>query len=351
MKIAVDAMGGDNAPLQIVEGILYCLPDLDEDVKLVLVGNSEEVKRAFNGRDLEWESRLEFVNTTERIEMKESPMEALRNKPNNSISLATMLVKEGRADAVLSAGNTGAMVGSASLLLGKLDGVQKAGIAAVMPTPKGQTILLDVGANVNCRSTHLVQYAAMGAVMYAKLYDIEKPKVGLLSVGGESGKGSTIVKEAIYMLNESLNIEDLPFEFAGLVEGHELMTGNVDVLICDGFTGNVLLKFAESVNENFLSVFKNTINALVEKKQGDTNKINGIFEKVAPSFDWSSTGGAELLGIKGTTMIAHGRSNKKAIASAIKICSKMVKHRIQNHIQDVINIVNTQIIKNTIKSG
>ena len=351
MKIAVDAMGGDKAPLQIVEGVLHCLPDLDEDVKLVLVGNSEEVKKAFNGRDTEWENRLEFVNATECIEMKESPIEALRNKPNNSISVATLLVKNGLADAVLSAGNTGAMVGSASLLLGKLEGVQKAGIAAVFPTHKGQTVVLDVGANVNCRSTHLVQYAAMGAVMYSKLYNNEKPKVGLLSVGGESSKGSTIVKEAIFMLQKGSNLDDLPFEFVGLVEGHDLMSGNVDVVICDGFTGNVLLKFAESVNENFLSVFTNTINSLLDKKQGDTNKINGIFEKVAPTFDWSSSGGAELLGIKGTTMIAHGRSNKKAIASAIKICSKMVKHRIQNHIQDVINIVNTHVIKNTFKSS
>ena len=191
----------------------------------------------------------------------------------------------------------------------------------------------------------------MGAVLYSKLYDNVSPKVGLLSVGGESSKGSTIVKEAIYMLEEGSNLDDLPFEFVGLVEGHDLMSGNVDVVICDGFTGNVLLKFAESVNENFLSVFTNTIKALLDKKQGDTNKINGIFEKVAPTFDWSSSGGAELLGIKGTTVIAHGRSNKKAIASAIKICSKMVKYRIQNHIQDVINIVNTHVIKNSIKSS
>ncbi|MCK5345227.1 MAG: hypothetical protein KAR20_17580, partial [Candidatus Heimdallarchaeota archaeon] len=188
-------------------------------------------------------------------------------------------------------------------------------------------------------------------VLCSKLYDNASPKVGLLSVGGESSKASTIVKEAIYMLEEGSNLDDLPFEFVGLVEGHDLMSGNVDVVICDGFTGNVLLKFAESVNENFLSVFTNTIKALLDKKQGDTNKINGIFEKVAPTFDWSSSGGAELLGIKGTTVIAHGRSNKKAIASAIKICSKMVKYRIQNHIQDVINIVNTHVIKNSIKSS
>ncbi|MCD4657537.1 MAG: phosphate acyltransferase PlsX [Planctomycetes bacterium] len=351
MKIAVDAMGGDKAPLQIVDGILHCLPDLDDDVKLVLVGNTEEVKKAFNGRELEWENRLEYVDAPEQIEMKESPIEALRNKPNNSISVATMLVKKGMADAVFSAGNTGAMVGSASLILGKLDGVQKAGIAAVMPTPKGPSVLLDVGANVNCRAAHLVQYAAMGAVMYAKLYNKENPKVGLLSVGGESSKGNLVVKDAIYMLNESNNIKDLPFEFAGLVEGHDVMTGNYNVVICDGFTGNILLKFAEAVNEQFMSVFKNTINSLIEKKHGDTSKINGIFEEVAPKFDWSASGGAELLGISGTTMIAHGRSNKKAIASAIKICSKMVKYHIQNHIQDVINVVNTQLIKNTIKSS
>jgi len=351
MKIAVDAMGGDRAPLQIVEGILHCLPELDEDVTIVVVGKLDEIKKAFDGREEEWANRLEFVEAPDSIEMKESPIEALRTKPYNSISVSTKLVKDGLVDAVMSAGNTGAMVGSASLQLGKLDGVQKAGIAAVIPTPSGQSILLDVGANVNCRSAHLVQYAAMGAVMFGKLFSKEKPTVGLLSVGAESGKGNLIVKDAVKMLEAAKDHDDLPFEFAGQVEGHYVMAGKVDVIICDGFTGNVLLKFAEAVNENFLSVFKNTITSIVENKNGESKIFNEIFSEVAPKFDWSAFGGAELLGIKGTTMIAHGRSNKRAIASAIKICAKMVKHSIQKHIQDVIHKVNTLLIKTMVNSG
>jgi glycerol-3-phosphate acyltransferase PlsX len=303
--IAVDAMGGDRAPDQIVAGALDAAAG---GVEVVLFGAP--------GIDT---GGLELVETSQVIEMHEKPADAVRAKPDSSLVAAHVAVAEGRAGAVLSAGNTGAMLAAGLLHLRRLPGVQRPAIAVPIPTEKGPSVLLDSGANADARAEHLLQFAHMGTIFAAEILEIERPDVRLLSIGEEPEKGNQLTLEAHALLVAS------ELDFAGNTESRDLLAGAADVIVCDGFTGNIALKLLEGTIKTVLDALRAEIEATPRGKLGGL-LIRPAARRLRHRLDPDTYGGAYLLGLRGLSVIAHGNSSRTAIANAIRLAARGVEH-------------------------
>ena len=304
-RIAVDALGGDRAPSEIVAGALEAAA---AGIDVTLFGPA--------GLDAQG---LPLVETTEQIEMHEKPAEAVRGKPDSSLVAAHIAVAEGRADAVVSAGNTGAMLAAGLLHLRRIPGVMRPAIAVPIPTKKGPSVLLDSGANADARPEHLLQFAYMGAIFAEEILEIPQPEVRLLSIGEEAEKGNQLTLDAHALLAAS------ELEFAGNAESRDLLAGAADVVVCDGFTGNVALKLLEGTIKTVLDALREEIVATPRGKLGGL-LIRPAARRLRSKLDPETYGGAYLLGLRGLSVIAHGNSSRRAISSAIHLAARGVEH-------------------------
>jgi phosphate acyltransferase len=327
MRIAVDAMGGDHAPQAIVEGAILAAREYPK-IEVILVGDKFRISALLNHVE-KLPKSISIQHASEVIEMGESPLLGLRKKKDSSIAVAVQLVKEGRADAVVSAGNTGAVVTATKLKLRFLEGIERPAIGTVFRHNKGVSLLLDAGANIDCIPRHLFEFAIMGSDYAKEILGYPKPRVGLLSIGEEASKGNELTKEVFSML-EKTNLN-----FIGNVEGRDLLTGAADVIICDGFVGNVVLKVGESVAVYFKELMKKEFTSNPIRKLGAL-LLTGAFRSIARKADYAEYGGAPLIGVRGTCIICHGRSNPKAIKNAIRVASEVVSHHVNQHIVESI---------------
>ena len=323
MRTALDAMGGDYAPTEIVKGAVQALDVLPPGDEIILVGHAETVQKELDALGGPF-PRITVEHAEQAIGMDESPVEALRKKPNSSIRRMVELMIEGKADAVLSAGNTGACVAAAQMGARMLNGVRRPGILVVMPTFYGPVTVIDVGANISPKPIHLAQYGVMASVYSNLVLGIKAPRVGLLSIGSEDAKGTDLVQESRELLKKA------PINFQGNAEGRDVFNGHFDVVVCDGFVGNVLLKVVEAMADGVFQMLEQEVAQAAPELAG---KFQGIFREVHRRHDYSSYGGAPLMGIAGICMIAHGASNAMAITSALKMASKHSAHKVNDAIE------------------
>jgi glycerol-3-phosphate acyltransferase PlsX len=327
VSIALDAMGGDHAPSEVVKGAV--LAAAEYAVEIILVGQEDAVRQelAVTGGI---PHNITIVDAREIITMEDTALAPLRRKRNSSVRVCANLVAEGRAQAFVSAGNTGATWTSARAVMGMIEGVSRPALATVLPSLKGHTLLLDVGANVDTKSSHLREFAVMGHFYAQMLFDIEEPRVGLLSIGEEEGKGNELTKETFRVLKET------GLNFIGNAEGRDVYNGNADVVVCDGFIGNVVLKASEALGEFVWTTIRQ------EMKRTPLRKIGGLLAKSAfvdlkKRMDYSEYGGAPLLGVKGGCIVCHGRSNAKAIKNAIRVARNFAINHIDEKIMSRVN--------------
>ena len=321
-KIAVDAMGGDNAPAVEIDGAVEAAAAFG--IPIVLIGQEERIRSFLEKHDTAGLS-LEVVHASEVISMDESAATAARKKKDSSIRVAARLMREARVSGVVSAGNTGAVMATVKMVLGTLPVVDRPALSTVLPTQKGKpAILLDVGANVDCKPHHLEQFAVMGDVYSRSIFGIRRPRVGLLSIGEEDSKGNELTKEAFKSLKHA------PINFIGNVEGRDIFKGEIDVIVCDGFTGNVALKLSEGLIETFATMLRQELEKTIAAKVGYILSERA-FRAFRRRMDYSEYGGAPLLGMKGITIVCHGRSNANAIKNAIRVAHDFCKHNV-NHI-------------------
>lgn len=327
--IALDAMGGDRGPTVTVEGAVAAARELN--LSVLLVGNEEEIGRALNRHATKGLS-IAIRHAPEAVGMQESPSAALRKKKQSSIRVGLELVKNGEADAFISAGNTGAVMATALITLGPLPGVERPAIALIIPTLKGQSILLDVGANADCKARHLLQFAIMGNVYARQIMGKRLPTVGLLSIGEEESKGNELTRDAFKGLEEEQSLN-----FIGNVEGREVLTGTADVIVCDGFTGNIALKIIEGAAEFFTRLLKEELGKGLAGMAGAL-LARGAFKRFKKAVDYTEYGGAPLLGVRGICIISHGRSTGKALKNAIRVAAECVENRVIEHITEGIAV-------------
>lgn len=332
MKIALDAMGGDYAPREIVAGAMQAANQLDGVTTIFLVGDETAI-RAELARGGSISSKIVIRHASEVIGMDEKPAIAVRRKRDSSIGVAVDLVKSGEADAVLSAGNTGAVVAAATLKLRTLEGVTRPAIATVMPTPTNPFVLIDAGANVEADAKMLCEFAVMGSVYSHAILGREKPVVGLLSIGAEEQKGNDTTRATLSQLKQgNLN-------FRGNVEGHDLFEGKTDVVVCDGFVGNVVLKTSESVAQAIASWMKREFKSNVIRMLGAL-LMSGAIRAMKKRLNPELHGGAPLLGVRGTCFITHGSASATAIFHAIRVASESVDHHVNDLIVEQLALMN-----------
>ncbi len=335
MRIAVDAMGGDFAPQAIVAGAAQALADFSQITQLFLVGQPERIQtelRNVGCNDL----RVKVVPAHDVLEMHEQPVLGLRRKRDTSVGRAVDLVKSGQADAVLSAGNTGGAVAATMIKLRLLEGVQRAGIATLFPSRRNIFILIDSGANTDARPIHLLQYAVMGSVYAHQVLGYENPRVGLMSIGEEDAKGNELTKEVFKLL------EKTHLNFVGNVEGRDLFEGAVEVVVTDGFVGNIILKTCESVGGTVFHWLRDELQRTPTRKFGAW-LARGAFRTLHRRMDYEEYGGAPLLGVRGICIIAHGASSPKAIRNAIRVAVESMQHQTNLRILQEIQKVNEEI--------
>jgi phosphate acyltransferase len=327
MKIAVDAMGGDNAPRAVVAGAVQASREYGAGI--ILVGIEQVVREELAKHPQAKTLPIEVRNATEVVDMLDSAATVFRRKKDSSIRVANELVKSGEADAVFSAGHTGAAMSTSLFVLGRVEGVERPAIATFMPTLTGTSIVLDVGANVDCKPNHLLQFAVMGEVYARYFLGNPNPKVGLLSIGEEETKGNELTKEAFKLLTEtSLN-------FIGNVEGRDVMAGRADVIVCDGFIGNVVLKVSEAVAEAIGLFLREDIKKSPLSKLGYL-LMRPAFRSLKSRVDYAEYGGAPLVGINGISIISHGRSSDRAVKNAIGVAAGLAKSEVNKHIREDI---------------
>jgi len=327
MRIVIDAMGGDEAPAVEVEGAVEALRGGDVKTELILVGDEPRVRQELQRLGVAPGPRLRIEHAPERIEMGEDPARQVRRKKGSSISVAMRLLKERAADGLVSAGNTGAVVASSLLQLGRIRGVRRPAIATFLPTPTGGAIILDVGANSDCTPQNLVQFGVMGEIYARRVLGRKNPKVGLLNIGEESTKGNKLVQTSYPLLAAS------GLNFVGNVEGRDVFRGAADVVVCDGFVGNVVLKFSESVIHLLTSLIREQIGDDLRNRLGAL-LMKPVFRSLSQQLDYAEYGGAPMLGIDGVVIIAHGSSSPKAIKNAIFVAARFAKERINDHIRN-----------------
>jgi len=321
-RIAIDAMGGDYGPSIVVPGAIEAARAQICDLLLVGDKNAVGVElRKYDTSGLE----VTVVHASQVVEMREKPSEILRRKKDSSIQVACQLVKDGLADGVVSAGNSGATVACGMFVLGRIPGVERPALAGILFTEKSSMVLIDVGANVDCKPFHLFQFGLMADVFAKDVLGVHRPRVGLLSIGEEEGKGNVQVKEAFDLFKlSSLN-------FVGNVEGRDIFTGNVDVVVCDGFVGNVALKLSEGLGASLTRIFRKEISGGLLPRIGQA-LLQGAIDKFTRLVDYAEYGGAPLLGLQGIGIVCHGVSNVKAIKSAVVMAATFVEKKANQHL-------------------
>ncbi len=324
MKIALDAMGGDFGPPNLVSGAVMALQDCSKVEKLFLVGDTARVKAELKKHRCR-DERIEIVHSTQVVDMADKAVDAVRRKKDSSISLAVNLVKEGAADAVVSAGHTGAAVAAATIKLRTLPGIDRPGIAALIPTETNLFVLIDAGANTNCEPVNLLQYAIMGSVYSRHVLRFDNPSVGLMSIGNEDVKGTDLTKETFKLLRSGT------LNFRGNVEGHDLFENPVEVVVCDGFVGNVILKTCESISSAIFHWLKHELKKNPVRMVGAV-MAKGAFKAIHKKTNWEDYGGSPLLGVNGICIIAHGASTPLAIKNALRVAVESIEHRVNPHI-------------------
>ncbi len=319
-------MGGDHAPAEILKGCWQAIEYLDGDDQLLLVGDEKVIAQGLesSGLTAEQKARYRIVGTTQVIGMDESPVDAIRSKPDSSISVMCKLAAKGEADVVVSAGNTGACVAASQLRMRLLPGVSRPGIAVVVPTFHGPVVVCDVGANITPKPKHLQQYAIMASAYASAICGIEKPRVGLLSIGEEDAKGTQMVKESRKLMRDEPLIN-----FVGNIEGRDIFRGIADVVVCDGFVGNIVLKFTEGMAEG---LFQMIIAELQESAPDALVQFEPVMKKLLKRHDWQEYGGAPLLGVGGYSLICHGRSQAKSIKNAVRVGKQLTASKVNEAI-------------------
>ena len=320
MRIAIDAMGGDHAPTAVLEGVKLVLPELKRDVTLALYGDESALGKGLDEIGLK-DARVEIVATTQVVSCDEQPTLAIRKKKDSSMVRAIEAVAEGQADCVLSAGSTGALLTGATLIIKRLKGVKRPALATVMPTVDACALLLDCGANTDCKSDYLVQFALMGSAYMKSVVGVENPRVGLLSNGAEEEKGNELTKETHRLLKTA------PVRFTGNCEARDVLGGEFDVVVCDGFDGNVVLKGTEGAAILIMDLLKQGLMSSLRTKVGALI-CKPAFKALKKKLDYTEYGGAPLLGVNGGVIKAHGSSNGKAFRSAILQAEKLVSSNV-----------------------
>jgi glycerol-3-phosphate acyltransferase PlsX len=325
VTIAVDAMGGDDAPKAEVEGAIRAARSLG--IRVILVGKQDVVRAELRRHEDVHDLPIEIQHASEQITMEDSAAKAVKNKRDSSIRVATRLVRDGVADGVVSAGNTGAVMATAKLVQGMLPGVDRPAMAAAFPTLKGTpVVVVDVGANVDCSPRMLAQFAVMGDIYSRVIFRIRRPRVGLLSIGEEEHKGNELTRAATPLLKA------LPIHFIGNVEGRDIYAGETDVIVCDGFIGNVALKVSEGLVEMVSKMLRESLEATITRKIGSLLSRTA-FTEFKKRVDYSEYGGAPLLGVKGVCIVTHGRPNANAIKNAIRVAAEFAEGKINERIE------------------
>jgi len=328
-RIGIDAMGGDHGPAVVAQGVCLALREMQGRFSVTLIGDETRVRPALKHAGADG-LPIDVVHTAEHIEMSEKAAAAARRKSTSSIAVMSQLHKEGKVDAVFSVGNTGAVVATALLSLGRLESVSRPALAAFFPNPAGGCVVLDVGANAACKASYLVQFAHMGAVYARYLLGREDPRVGLLSIGEEDTKGNDLVFEALPLLRRAQHVN-----FIGNVEGRDVFRGTCDVIVTDGFTGNVVLKTAESVAELLIKRIRAEVSGDPMAMLG-TLLMRPALRRLMRQLDWEEHAAAPLLGVNGVCFIGHGSSSPRAIRSAIRTVVAFVEKRVNHHIREEI---------------
>jgi glycerol-3-phosphate acyltransferase PlsX len=332
IKIAVDSMGSDNAPYSEVEGCIEAARAYN--VHILLVGKEEilaPLLKKSGGKALP----IEIQNATQVIAMDESPTLALRKKKDSSIRVAAKLVRDKIASGLVSAGNTGAAMATSKMVFGMVPGVDRPALAAILPTLAGHAVLLDVGANVVCKPHHLVQFAVMGHLFSKIIVGVDSPRVGLMSIGEEETKGNDLTREVHQALKQ------LEFNFIGNVEGRDIYNGRADVIVCDGFTGNVALKTSEGLIEAVLKLLRAELSSNLQAKLGALLSQQS-FKRLKKRLDYSEYGGAPLLGLRGVSIICHGRSSSNAIKNAIRVAKEFSENQVNAKLEHELNQINNR---------
>ena len=326
MRIAIDAMGGDNAPDEIIAGAIEAIDFLSDDDSLILVGQEDVISKKLSKKHRE---RISIVNASEVIDMDESPIDSLRKKRKSSIGVIAKMAADDEADAVISAGNTGACVAAFQMRMRNLPGVNRPGIAVVFPTFEGPVTICDVGANIACKPINLYQYAVMAYLHSKHILGIENPRVGLMSIGQEDSKGNEVVKKARDLIKS-----DPKLNFIGNIEGRDIFRGVCDVAVCEGFVGNVILKLTEGLVSG---LFKAVKHELLQEKITLALKFKPVMMRIYKRYDYNEYGGAPLLGVNGTALISHGSSKSITIRNAILAAKKSKAQKINDRIEEYLS--------------
>jgi len=332
MRIALDAMGGDYAPKNTVAGAVQALREYPRITKLFLTGDEQAIKAELSSLVFS-DPRIEIVHTTQVVEMSDAAVEAVRRKKDSSVSRAVDLVKSGQADAIVSAGHTGAAVAATTIKLRTLEGIERPGIASYIPTEKNVCVLIDAGANVDAKPLHLLQYAIMGSVLSKHVLGYANPEIGLMSIGGEDVKGSEFTKDVFKLLKAS------SLNFRGNIEGHDLFEHPVEVILCDGFTGNVVLKTAEATASAVFRWLKSELTRTPLRMLGAWIARNA-FRAIRKRTNYENYGGSPLLGVNGVCIIAHGSSTPLAIKNAIRVATDFIDQQVNPRIVEAVRAYN-----------
>jgi len=325
MKIALDAMGGDYAPEEVVKGAILALEE--RDLEIILLGDIEKVKEELIKYKYK-KDKLSVIDCKEYIETGEFPLDAIRSKRDSSIVVGTKLIKNNQADAFISAGNSGAVMAAAILELGCIPEIRRPAIAAILPSAIGKVLVLDVGANVDCKPEHLPQFALIGSKYAKYILGIENPKIGLLNIGEEENKGNKFTQNAYK------NLKNANINFVGNIEGKDIFKGKVDVVVCDGFTGNILLKSSEGLAKFILTTINSMIISQLPQNQ-EMDKLKEEFMKLVKMTDYTEHGGSPLLGVNGLFFICHGRSKAKSFKNAILKTGKFIDANLLEHFKEI----------------
>lgn len=331
IKVVVDAMGGDNAPEAPVKGAVEALNEVP-GINIILAGRTEEIKKELDKYTYD-NGRLSIVHADDIIGFDEPPVMAIRKKKNSSIVVGMNLVKHGDADAFVSAGSTGAILVGGQFVVGRIKGVERSPLAPVIPTAKGPALLIDCGANVDARASHLVQFAKMGSIYMQHVVGIKNPRVAIVNIGAEEEKGNMLVKETYPLLKECTDIN-----FTGSIEARDIPKGDADVIVCEAFVGNVILKLYEGLASTLIGKIKEGLMSSFQSKMGAL-LIKPALKKTLKQFDVSGQGGAPLLGLNGLVVKAHGSSGSLEIKQAIKQCIQFGEEKINEKIKENLTIV------------
>lgn len=326
MKIAIDAMGGDHAPVETCKAAVEALAETKAEI--VLIGR-EEVIRAELSKYQYDQARISIIHADEVVENEDKPVKAIKEKKNSSMVVGMTLLKEGAIDGLVSAGNTGALLAGGLLKVGRIKGIDRPALCSVYPTSKGISVLIDAGANADCKPRNLYEFGIMGSIYAEKVLSIANPTVGIVNIGAEAGKGNALMQESYELMQKA------SYNFVGNVEARNIPAGEVDVIVCDGFTGNVILKLSEGVVKSFSTMMKEQFMKSVFTKIGALLLKNGL-QEMKKTMDYTEYGGAPFLGVNGMLMKAHGSSNSKALKNAVKYTEKCVENGVLAEIKKAL---------------